>query len=195
MPSIFHKDELITKNGKSYPVVGARLRVAHEENDSLEIITDIVSFEVMDQTVVKASVKIEKDVFSAYGVASTSKDLKLIDSLLELAETRAIARALSFAGYGVEYIGIEEIGESSTFNHKQPHSIKEVKGGSVPSQDFIPMTPPQRRAIENIAREKHWDAVKAAQRIVHRENINCLDDLSKKETVQIIGRFKEQMAA
>jgi hypothetical protein len=57
MNTTFRPEELITKNGKSYPVVGARLRVAHEENDHLEIITDVISFEAMDQAVLKAMVK------------------------------------------------------------------------------------------------------------------------------------------
>jgi hypothetical protein len=33
----------------------------------------------------------------------------LANALVELAETRAIARALRFAGYGVEYTGFEEM--------------------------------------------------------------------------------------
>jgi hypothetical protein len=72
MNSQFRPDELITKNNKSYPVVGARLRVAHEENQHLDISTELVAFEIMDQAVVKATAKTEKGVFSAFGVASAS---------------------------------------------------------------------------------------------------------------------------
>ena len=40
---------------------------------------------------------------------------------MELTETRSIAWALRFAGYGVEYTGIEEIGEAPV------HQISEVR--------------------------------------------------------------------
>jgi hypothetical protein len=33
----FKAEELISKNGKSYPVVGWRLRIAHEINENLSI--------------------------------------------------------------------------------------------------------------------------------------------------------------
>ncbi|MBF0526427.1 MAG: hypothetical protein HQK56_15195 [Deltaproteobacteria bacterium] len=42
-------------------------------------------------------------------MASVDRDQKLAAAILELAETRSIARALRFAGYGVEYTGAEEI--------------------------------------------------------------------------------------
>ena len=37
------------------------------------------------------------------------RDTRLAESLIELAEKRSIARALRFAGYGVEYAGPEEV--------------------------------------------------------------------------------------
>ena len=176
MNTQFKPEELITKNGKSYPVVGARLRVAHEENQHLQIITDVISFEAMDQAVVKAMVKSDKGEFSAYGVASASKDTRLIDSLLELAETRAIARALRFAGYGVEYTGIEEIGEVPV--SIPPSRLPQIQDVSASSEHFIPLSLPQRKAIENIAYSKHWDPVEAARRITGRSSIESLDDVT-----------------
>ncbi len=192
MPSIFHKDELITKNGKSYPVVGARLRVAHEDNEHLDIITDVISFDVMDQAVVKATIKSDKGQFSAYGVASSSKDARLIDSLLELAETRAIARSLRFAGYGVEYTSIEEIGERENSNSPSPILIQDVVTQSNKNGG---LSQSQRKAIESIAHSKHWNALEACRRITKRENIQDLDDLSKQEATLIITKFKNQLAA
>ena len=38
-------------------MVGARLRLAHEENQHIKIITDAISFEVMDQAVLKVMLK------------------------------------------------------------------------------------------------------------------------------------------
>jgi hypothetical protein len=118
----FKAEELISKNGKSYPVVGGRLRIAHELNEKLSISTAMVSFESGVEAVVKAELQTEKGLFSAYGAASLAKDERLSESLLELAETRAIARALRFAGYGVEYTGSEEI--SSVEQASQPHQLK-----------------------------------------------------------------------
>jgi hypothetical protein len=52
--------------------------------------------------VVKAAVKTQKGKFNGTGTASVQKDAKLADSLVELAETGAIARDLRFGGVGVE---------------------------------------------------------------------------------------------
>lgn len=190
--SRFHSDELITKNGKQYPVVGARLRVAHEENDHISIKTEVVQFEPMDLAVVSVLISTTKGEFSGYGVASAGKDTRLVDSLLELAETRAIARGLRFAGYGVEYTGVEEIGDTPSPSQDipqpqcQPHLV---------DHDFTPMTRSQRHAIESISTARQWDAIESARRILERSDIQTLDDISKKEAITVIGRFKDQMAA
>jgi len=110
----FHPDELVNMKGKVYPVVGGRLRLAHE--DGIDgITTQLIRFEPDELAVVSARVTLatekESRPFTGHGVASAKKDARLRDSLLELAETRAIARALRFAGYGVEYTGAEEIGQ------------------------------------------------------------------------------------
>ena len=42
-------------------------------------------------------------------MASVQRDEKIAPAILELAETRAIARSLRFAGYGVEYCSAEEV--------------------------------------------------------------------------------------
>jgi len=42
-------------------------------------------------------------------MASVERDHTIAPAILELAETRAIARSLRFAGYGVEYCSAEEI--------------------------------------------------------------------------------------
>ena len=200
MSTTFKPDELITKNGNTYPVIAGKLRLAHEDNADLSITTELISFEALDQAVVKATTGTEKGTYQAYGVASASKDTRLVESLLELAETRAIARALRFAGYGMETCGIEELGDVQA----QPEPLPTPPSGQSPKyepenssrpSDFIPMTSPQRRAIENISRANHWNPVEACRRIVHRDDLQSLDDLSKKEAIEVIGRFKDQMAA
>ena len=101
----FRSDELVTKNVKSYPVVGGRLRVAHDANPALSIKTEFIQFEPSISAVIKAELITEKGTFTAYGASSVSKDERLSESLLELAETRAIARALRFARLARQDLG------------------------------------------------------------------------------------------
>jgi len=112
----FRDDELVLRKQKVngewvesyFPKVGGRLRVAHEQNERLGIQTEVIRF---DETcaVVKATVTTMKGAFCGFGTASAQRDQRLADSLLELAETRSIARGLRFSGYGVEYTSAEEV--------------------------------------------------------------------------------------
>jgi len=112
----FREEELVTRKVKvgnewqsrTFPVVGGRLRILHENNDNLSIQTEIVKLD-NDFAVVKAAIESQKGKFDGTGTASVQRDAKLADSLVELAETRAIARALRFGGIGVEYTGAEEV--------------------------------------------------------------------------------------
>lgn len=50
MNSNFRADELVKVQKKQYPVVGGRLRLAHEENKNLSITTEIIpGVKVIDQ--------------------------------------------------------------------------------------------------------------------------------------------------
>ena len=112
---------------RTFPVVGGRLRILHENNDNLTIQTEIVCLD-NDFAVVKAVVESHKGKFNGTGTASSQRDAKLADSLVELAETRAIARALRFGGIGVEYTGAEEVSHvSSTEPEKEQTTGKESK--------------------------------------------------------------------
>jgi hypothetical protein len=112
----FREDELVSRKVKVgqewqtrvFPIIGGRLRILHENNDSLSIQTEIVRLD-SDFAVVKATVESKKGKFNGTGTASGQRDARLADSLVELAETRAIARALRFGGIGVEYTSAEEI--------------------------------------------------------------------------------------
>src|SRR5271157_2780821 len=112
----FREDELVTRKMKVYgewqsrtfPVVGGRLRILHENNDHLGIETEIIRLD-NDFVVVKAAVESQRGKFNGTGTASGQRDAKLADSLVELAETRAIARALRFSGIGVEFTSFEEV--------------------------------------------------------------------------------------
>jgi hypothetical protein len=133
----FREDELVSRKVKVgqewqtrvFPIIGGRLRILHENNDSLSIQTEIVRLD-NDFAVVKAAVESKKGKFNGTGTASSQRDARLADSLVELAETRAIARALRFGGIGVEYTSAEEIShmaaaelEREQTTSKQPASV------------------------------------------------------------------------
>ncbi len=110
--STFREDELVTRrlNGQTrvFPVVGGRLRLAHEENDTLSLETEMISWDGQ-YAVFRCCACTRKGRFQGYGTANSQRDARLSESLIELAETRSIARALRFAGYGLEYTGAEEV--------------------------------------------------------------------------------------
>ena len=112
----FREDELVSRKVKVgqewqtrvFPIIGGRLRILHESNESLSIQTEIVRLEP-EFVVVQCRSREPKRKFNGTGTASGQRDARLADSLVELAETRAIARALRFGGIGVEYTGAEEV--------------------------------------------------------------------------------------
>jgi hypothetical protein len=89
-------------------VVGSRLRLAHEQNESLSLQTEMVNWD-RQYAIFKCCAVTSKGRFIGYGTANSQRDARLAESLVELADTRSVARALRFAGYGLEYCGAEEI--------------------------------------------------------------------------------------
>ena len=112
----FREDELVSRRVKVgndwqtrvFPIIGGRLRIIHETSSHLNIATEILKLEP-DLAVVRATLESEKGRFCGTGTASAQRDARLADSLVELAETRAIARSLRFGGVGVEFTSAEEV--------------------------------------------------------------------------------------
>ncbi len=114
----FREDEIITmvhwdkQTGVQvttpYPKIGGRLRIAHENNDQLSITSKVFSYDGQVAVVV-ATTTTDKGSYNGVGMASVERDKKIAPAILELAESRAIARSLRFCGIGVEYCGAEEI--------------------------------------------------------------------------------------
>jgi hypothetical protein len=148
----FREEELVTRRTKvdgewqtrTFPVVGGRLRLAHEGNSHLSIEAEIIRLEP-DVAVVKASVETEKGRYSGTATASAQRDVRLSDSLVELAETRAIARALRFGGFGVEYCGAEEVS----------HVADEVSVEQTPSKSPVPVFPKDNGQGDAEAKPQH----------------------------------------
>jgi len=114
----FREDEIITmvhwdkaigaQVTTPYPKLGGRLRIVHEQNEQLSITSKIISYDG-SVAVVQATATTDKGSYSGVGMASVERDEKIAPAILELAESRAIARSLRFCGIGVEYCGAEEI--------------------------------------------------------------------------------------
>lgn len=111
MGSGFKENEIVRVQGREHPVIGGRLRIVHElHREKLSIETELVDYVLDQYAVVRARVVTAVGSFSATGTAAANRDPKLVDSLLELAESRACARCLRLAGVGVETCGYEELG-------------------------------------------------------------------------------------
>jgi len=135
----FRDDEILIldqfRDGKwvknIFPKIGGRLRLAHEQNQQISITTEIIRYDE-SVAVVRAVTTTMKGSFPGIGMASVERDSSIAPAILELAETRSIARSLRFAGYGVEYCSAEEV------SHLQ------LNGGNNPPPDEKPQTkPPQ----------------------------------------------------
>ncbi len=104
-----------------FPKIGGRLRLAHEDNEALSIETEIIRYDERI-AVVLATCTTKRGKFRGIGMSSVERDEKIAPAILELAETRAIARSLRFAGYGIEYTSYEEM--SHIVNVDKPENGK-----------------------------------------------------------------------
>ena len=222
----FREDELVTRkmkvNGewqsRTFPVVGGRLRILHENNDHLGIQTEIIKLD-NDFVVVKAAVESQRGKFNGTGTASGQRDAKLADSLVELAETRAIARALRFGGIGVEYTGAEEVShvaaadsEKEQSSSKQPAPVVHEDNGNGKSEAKAPSGAPaetgskpksggigaatgaQVRALFALSRKANYQEADIGEMLA-RFDVSRFEDLSRESASQLIGHLQTQVAA
>jgi hypothetical protein len=133
----FREDELVSRKvkvgnewqTKVFRIIGGRLRLAHEENQNLTLQTEMVNWDGQF-AIFKCSAVTNKGQFVGYGKANAQRDARLAKSLVELAETRSVARALRFAGFGLEFRGVEEVShvtaaepEKEQTTNKEPASV------------------------------------------------------------------------
>ena len=166
--SKFTDRELVLVSGeRQLATLAGRLRLAHESSERLSIKTELVDYELGVRAVVQAAVDTAKGSFGATGTASAQRDAKLVDALVELAETRAVARALRFAGHGFE-VGVEEVDDAFSHNVVRdgagpvgPAPLGRINPGSDgprrPRRSGTPATSAQRRCIEALARGVQMD--------------------------------------
>jgi hypothetical protein len=135
----FREDELVSRKVKVgnewqtrvFPVVGGRLRLAHEDNQNLSLQTEMVNWDGQF-AIFKCSAVTSKGQFVGYGTANSQRDARLAESLVELAETRSVARALRFAGFGLEFTGAEEV------SHVTAAEVEKEQNGNKQAETVFP---------------------------------------------------------
>lgn len=191
----FKESELMLVGGRELATVGGRLRLAHEGNERLNISTEIIDFELGVRAVVRAEIATTKGTFTATGTATGERDAKLKDALLEVAETRAVARGLRYAGYGFE-VGIEEMGDAAIAVPDARGQVAPAQMGRLapmedngrrPRRGGTPATAAQRRCIDALARRVHVDPGALVTRFAPGLS---LDDLSLPEASRVIDAAK-----
>jgi hypothetical protein len=154
----FREDEIITmvhwdkqigvQVTTPYPKIGGRLRIAHENNDQLSITSKVFSYDGQVAVVV-ATTTTDKGSYNGVGMASVERDKKIAPAILELAESRAIARSLRFCGIGVEYCGAEEISHLSNNDNGDAIRDKQPNSNNAPQQRSRPVLVPNDTQVSN----------------------------------------------
>jgi hypothetical protein len=165
-----------------YPTVGERLNLQHQEYNQITINTEIIEYHHLELAICRATITTPKGSFNGSGVASLEKDADMMTSLLEIAETRAVSRALRFSGALVEYTGREEIPKPTKSAPNPPISSGTISNG-------------QKRAIERMAKDKGWDIIQAVRRILANNSIEALDHLNKQDASTVIQRMRSALVA
>jgi hypothetical protein len=191
---------------KTFPVVGGRLRIAHEENDKLSINTEIVRLEE-SFAAVKATATTSKGDFCGFGTASAQRDARLADSLLELAETRSIARALRFASYGCEFTSAEEMSHVICSESEQASGIGKDTQPAFPENNGHgnPEAKPQGsssgKATQAQCRALYALTKKAGytehdvESLLRPLNATAFQDLTRESASQLISCLQTEVAA
>jgi len=216
--NLFREDEIVIMSHvdkrtgevvtRPYPKVGGRLRLAHEENGNLNISTEIIRYEE-NVAVVRALATTKKGYFNGLGMASLERDERIAPAILELAETRAIARSLRFAGYGVEYCSAEEVShlenggpieqtggsENPVQDHDDESSVKHGKEGENDGQNpqDARLTSKQLNYLKRLARDRRMTDKELRTKTMETYNRQP-EYLSKKEASELIDQLLTQEA-
>ena len=166
----------------NYPTVGDRLNLQHETYNQISIQTEVVEYKHLELAICRATVSTSKGSFNGSGVASLEKDQDMITSLLEIAETRAVSRALRFSGALVDRTGREELPKQPNLGPSIPISSVKISNG-------------QKRYIERMAKDKGWNIIEAIRRILSNNKIEAIENLNREEASTVIQRMKSVLVA
>ena len=153
--------ETVELRGKSYPTVGAKLRILRENFPTASLTPEAIRLDA-DSCIFRATVQDGARSASAYGTANATSDARLKDNLVELAETRAIARALRFFGIGVDATSLEEVAGKPPLEDRDHHAPSPARRANESSklvtvhfQPANPLTLAQRARLETRGYHEH----------------------------------------
>jgi hypothetical protein len=210
----FLENELVTRKVKvgnefqirTFPVVGGRLRLAHEENQNLNLQTEMVSWDGQ-YAIFKCCAVTNKGQFVGYGTANSQRDTRLAESLVELAETRSVARALRFAGFGLEFTSAEEVShvvaaepEREQSANKEPAPVfPEGNGSSKPESKPSSggngrATQAQCRALYALTKRANYRE-EDIESMLRSLNASTFQDLTRESASQLISSLQTEVAA
>jgi hypothetical protein len=155
----------------------------------------------------KCSAITSKGQFVGYGTANSQRDARLAESLIELAETRSVARALRFAGFGLEFTGAEEVSHvTNAESEKEQSSNKEParvfpggngngKDGTKASNDAIGRaTQAQCRALFALTKRAQYTD-HDIESMLRPMNAASFQELSRESASQLITYLQTEVAA
>jgi hypothetical protein len=224
----FREEELVSRKVKVgnewqtriFPIIGGRLRLAHEGNETLSLQTEMVNWDGQ-YAIFRCSAITNKGQFVGYGTANSQRDARLAESLVELAETRSIARALRFAGFGLEFTGAEEVSHVPSAEPERqqstgkeaapvfPHGNGDGKNGanttaqscaterseSKPSSGGnMRATQSQCRALYALTKRANYTA-QDIESMLRPLNASSFQDLSRESASKLITSLQSQVAA
>lgn len=144
-----------------FPKLSGRLRLAHAENEKVSILTEGINYDGK-VAVVKATCTTDKGSFTGTGMSSLERDQKIAPAILEMAESRAIARALRFAGYGVDYCSAEEVSHLEGSGHGKRNN-QHQGGYSEPGGNCHPPPPQSSNGVNGRATRNGSNSEKLSQ--------------------------------
>jgi hypothetical protein len=213
----FREDEVVVRRSKingewvenRYVKVGGKLRVLHQENEQVSIVTEVLRLEP-DYVVCRATVQTAKGTFTGIGVATLNMDARIGDAIVSLSETRAVARACRHAGYAMDSCGAEEL----AFGEESQPAFGNSNGGAEkskrqdcpidrPAEDngLVPQrcgnskaTTAQVRALFALTKRAHYSEEDVAS-LLGPFNAPTFQDLSRESASQLIGSLQSEVAA
>ncbi len=110
----FREDEIVNRkvkiNGewqtRTFPVVGGRLRLAHEQNDNLSLPTELVNWDGQYAVFKCCAVERQRAVHRLRH-ANSQRDARLADRLLSWRKREA-SQGFEIAGFGLEFTGLRK---------------------------------------------------------------------------------------
>jgi hypothetical protein len=220
----FRDDEVVVRRSKTngewvqnrYVKIGGKLRVLHQENDQVSIVTEILRLEA-DYVVCRATVTTAKGTFTGIGVATLNMDARIGDAIVSLSETRAVARACRHAGYAMDSCGAEELAfaemepdREQTTNKQAPPASRDDNGngkGETKAQHGSPSERPtpqscgngkatqaQCRALFALTKRANYTEEDVAS-MLSPLNASAFQDLSRESASQLITYLQTEVAA